>query len=49
MEIAFEMVGMHHRVAIEDVPRYRAQRSEQRREALRAVSEEADVLGIYTD
>lgn len=48
-EIPFEMVGTHRRVAIEDVLHYRAQRSEQRREALRALSEEADELGIYTD
>ena len=48
-EIPFEMVGTHRRVAIEDVLRYRAQRSERRREVLRALSEEADELGIYTD
>lgn len=48
-EIPFEMVGTHRRVAIEDVLRYRAQRSEGRREALRALSQEADELGIYTD
>jgi excisionase family DNA binding protein len=48
-EIPFEMVGTHRRVAIEDVLRYRAQRSEKRREVLRALSEEADELGIYTD
>lgn len=47
-EIPFEMVGTHRRVAIEDVLRYRAQRSERRREVLRALSEEADELGIYT-
>lgn len=48
-EIPFEMVGTHRRVAIEDVLRYRAQRSEARREVLRALSEEADELGTYTD
>lgn len=48
-EIPFEMVGTHRRVAIEDVLRYRAQRSERRREVLRALSEDADELGIYTD
>lgn len=48
-EIPFEMVGTHRRVAIEDVLRYRAQRSEQRRDALRALSQEADELGIYSD
>jgi len=48
-EIPFEMVGTHRRVAIEDVLRYRAQRSERRREVLRALSQEADELGIYTD
>lgn len=48
-EIPFEMVGTHRRVAIEDVLRYRGQRSERRREVLRALSEEADELGIYTD
>jgi len=48
-EIPFEMVGTHRRVAIEDVLRYRAQRSERRREVLRALSEEADEVGIYTD
>lgn len=47
-EIPFEMVGTHRRVVIEDVLRYRAQRSERRREVLRALSEEADELGIYT-
>jgi len=48
-EIPFERVGTHRRVAIEDVLRYRAQRSERRREVLRALSEDADELGIYTD
>ena len=43
------MVDTHRRVAIEDILRYRAQRSEQRREALRALSQEADELGIYAD
>jgi excisionase family DNA binding protein len=48
-EIPFEMVGTHRRVAIEDVLRYRARRSERRRDVLRALSQEADELGIYTD
>jgi excisionase family DNA binding protein len=48
-EIPFEKVGTHRRVAIEDVLRYRAQRSERRREVLRALSEEADELGISTE
>jgi excisionase family DNA binding protein len=48
-EIPFEMVGTHRRVAIEDILRYRAQRSERRREILRTLSEEADELGIYAD
>jgi len=48
-DIPFEMVGTHRRVAIDDVLRYRAQRSEKRREVLRALSDEADELGIYTD
>lgn len=43
------MVGTHRRVATEDVLRYRAQRSKKRREVLRALSEEADQLGIYAD
>lgn len=43
------MVGTHRRVATEDVLRYRAQRSKKRREVLRALSEEADELGIYAD
>jgi len=48
-EIPFEMVGTHRRVAIEDILRYRAQRSERRRDVLRALSADADELGIYTD
>jgi len=48
-ELPFEMVGTHRRVAIEDVLRYRAERSERRRAALRALSDEADELGIYAD
>jgi excisionase family DNA binding protein len=48
-EIPYEMVGTHRRVAIEDVLRYRAKRSERRREVLRALSEDADELGIYAD
>lgn len=48
-EIPFEMVGTHRRVASEDVLRYRAARSERRRAALRALSDEADELGIYAD
>jgi excisionase family DNA binding protein len=48
-EIPFEMVGTHRRIAIEDVLRYRADRSERRRAALRDLSQDADELGIYTD
>lgn len=47
-DLPFEMVGTHRRIAIEDVLRYRAARSEARRAALRALSEDADELEIYT-
>jgi excisionase family DNA binding protein len=48
-EIAFEMVGTHRRVPIDDLLRYRETRSRGRRDALRELSEDADDLGIYTD
>jgi excisionase family DNA binding protein len=48
-DLPFEKVGTHRRIAIEDLLRYRAARSEARRAALRALSEEADELEIYAD
>lgn len=47
--IPFEMVGTHRRVPIDEVLRFRDERSRGRRQALRQLSEEADELGIYTD
>ena len=48
-EIPFEMVGTHHRIAIEDALRFRAERSARRRQALRALSQDADELDIYEE
>jgi len=48
-QIPFEMVGTHRRVPIDEVLRFREERSRGRRQALRRLSEEADELGIYTD
>ncbi len=48
-QIPFEMVGTHRRIAIEDVLRFRAARSARRRETFRALSHEADELGIYAE
>jgi len=48
-QIPFEMVGTHRRVPIDEVLRFREERSRGRRQALRQLSEEADELGIYTD
>lgn len=48
-KIAYEMVGTHRRIPLEEILRYRAERSERRRAALRQLSAEADDLGIYTD
>jgi excisionase family DNA binding protein len=48
-QIPFEMVGTHRRVPIDEVLRFREERSRGRRQALRQLSEEADELGLYTD
>lgn len=48
-ELPFEMVGTHRRLRIEDVLAYRKARSERRRELFRALNQNADELGIYTD
>lgn len=48
-EMPFEKVGTHRRVRLEDVLRYRAERSARRRALLRELSADADELGIYTD
>ena len=48
-ELPFEKVGTHRRLALDDVLRYREERSRRRREALRRLSEDADELGIYTE
>ncbi len=48
-DLPFELVGTHRRIRIEDVLRYRHERSRWRREALRQLSEEADELGIYAE
>jgi excisionase family DNA binding protein len=48
-DLPFEYVGTHRRLRIEDVLRYRQERSRRRREALRQLSEEADELGIYAE
>jgi hypothetical protein len=48
-QIPYEMVGTHRRVPIDEVLRFREERSRGRRQALRHLSEEADELGIYTD
>ncbi len=47
--IPYEMVGTHRRIAIEDALRFRAERSAHRRRVLRALSQEADELGIYEE
>lgn len=47
-EIPYEMVGTHRRIPLEEILRYRAERSVRRRAALRELSAEADDLGIYT-
>lgn len=48
-DLPFERVGTHRRIRIEDVLRYRQERTVRRREALRRLSEEADELGIYAE
>jgi len=48
-DLPYEMVGTHRRLDLDDVLRYRAQRTQRRRDALRRLSEEADELGIYTE
>jgi excisionase family DNA binding protein len=48
-DLPFEYVGTHRRLRIEDVLRYRQERSRRRREALRRLSQEADELGIYAE
>lgn len=48
-QIPYEKVGTHRRVPIDEVLRFREERSRGRRQALRQLSEEADELGIYTD
>lgn len=48
-DLPFELVGTHRRIRIEDVLRYRQERSRRRREALRRLSGEADDLGIYAE
>jgi excisionase family DNA binding protein len=47
--IPYEMVGTHRRISIEDVLRFRAERSADRRRVLRDLSQEADELGIYEE
>ncbi len=48
-QIPYEMVGTHRRVSIDEILRFREDRSRERRQALRQLSEEADELGIYAD
>ncbi len=43
-ELPYEMVGTHRRIALEDVLRYRRERSERRRAALRDLLQDADSL-----
>jgi excisionase family DNA binding protein len=47
--LPFEMVGTHRRLRLDDVLRYRDERSQSRRETLRKLGREADDLGIYTE
>ena len=48
-DLPYEMVGTHRRLDLDDVLRYRAHRTQRRRDALRRLSQEADELGIYTE
>lgn len=48
-DLGYEMVGTHRRLRLDDVLRYRQERSERRRDTLRELSHEADELGIYTE
>jgi excisionase family DNA binding protein len=48
-ELPYQMVGTHRRLRLDDVIAFRRHRSEGRREALRALSRDADDLGIYTE
>ena len=48
-DLPHEMVGTHRRLDLDDVLRYRAERTQRRRDALRRLSKEADELGIYTE
>lgn len=48
-DLPYERVGTHRRLDLDDVLRYRTERSRRRRVALRRLSEEADELGIYTE
>jgi excisionase family DNA binding protein len=48
-DLPYEMVGTHRRLRLDDVIAYRRYRSQERREALRALSRDADDLGIYTE
>ena len=48
-DLPFELVGTHRRLNLDEVLRYRAQRSRRRRDAFRRLSREADELGIYTE
>ena len=43
-ELPYEMVGTHRRIELDDVLRYRQERSERRRAALREILQEADGL-----
>lgn len=45
-ELPFEKVGTHRRIRFEDLMAYKRVRDEQRRDALRRVTEEAERLGL---
>lgn len=45
-EIPFEKVGTHRRIRFEDLMAYKRVRDEQRRDALRRLTEEAERLGL---
>lgn len=48
-ELPYEMVGTHRRIPLDEVLHFRSARSEQRRSALRRLSQEADELDIYVE
>ncbi len=48
-EIPRRMVGMHRRISFDDLLRYRAKRSADRRKVLTQLTEEAQDLGIFED